>query len=219
MNLPDRSVYLQAIERELKNATAPDAFASDAHYRDFFNIFQYHLGWMDTDGRESLGETGKRFRPLLCVWCCQAVGGRWREALPAGSALELVHNFSLIHDDIQDNSLFRHGRATVWKVWGVPQAINAGDAMFVLARLALDGVSQVLSPEAYRSVQHRFDTATFAITRGQFLDLRFENSARVTVEDYFTMVRGKTAALVSASAEIGARIGTQDVGVIQPMAR
>jgi geranylgeranyl diphosphate synthase type I len=142
------------------------------------------------------------------VWSCEAAGGNWRDALPAAAAIELLHNFSLLHDDIEDNSAERRGRATVWKEWGVAQAINGGDAMFALARLALDRLGENVSPATAREVYRLFDRAALALTQGQYLDLRFERADGVTLEDYLVMVRGKSAALVAASAEIGALLGS-----------
>ena len=101
----------------------------------FYAMLAYHLGW---EGEGSGPEArGKHIRPLLVLLSTAAVNGDWRKALPAAAAVELLHNFSLIHDDIEDNSPLRRGRRTVWHIWGVPQAINAGDAMLSLAHMAL----------------------------------------------------------------------------------
>lgn len=162
--------------------------------------------------------SGKRLRPLVCLLCYDAVRGAdfadrpssWQAAISAAAAIELVHNFSLIHDDIEDNSDERHGRPTVWKIWGISQGINAGDAVFVLARLALDRLARLVDLKTYADVQLTFDRAALALTQGQFLDLCFESRDRVTVEEYVEMVQGKTAALLAASAQIGARLATDD---------
>src|SRR5437667_8519 len=84
-----------------------------------YDLQRYHLGWQDASGAPASVETGKLLRPALCLLCCQAVGGEYERALPAAAALELVHNFSLIHDDIEDDSRFRHGRPAVWDQWGI----------------------------------------------------------------------------------------------------
>src|SRR5205823_13118192 len=91
----------------------------------------YQLG---LDARKA---SGKRLRPVLCTLVYEAITGDPSAALPAAAAIELVHNFTLIHDDIEDQDPARHHRPTVWSVWGVPQAINAGDGMFAVSRLAL----------------------------------------------------------------------------------
>jgi geranylgeranyl diphosphate synthase, type I len=222
------SAYLEAIERELRSAVKSSPLPLTTPLgEEFTNIFQYHLGWTDPHGRPVAAGSGKRLRPLICLLSCEAAGDHpdkplthsWREAVPAAAAIELVHNFSLIHDDIEDRSAQRHGRATVWKVWGTAQGINAGDAVFVLARLALDRLFTLVPPATYADVHRIFDTATLALTRGQFLDLYFESLDDVTVDDYLEMVRGKTAALLAAAAQIGSRIATDDLRVVSAFAR
>lgn len=207
--------YLQAVERQLDELTR----TSDARYRELFTMFRYHLGWSDENGREQRSDPGKRVRPLVCLWACAAAGGEWREALPAAAAIELIHNFSLIHDDIEDRGEARRGRAALWKVWGLAQGVNAGDAMFVLAHLALDQLGADLSLARYREIHAAFHRATFRLTQGQFLDLEYERASTITVSDYLEMVRGKTAALLKAACEIGARIGTASEEVILGLAR
>lgn len=206
--------YLTAIEHELAQLTKP----RNPLYADFFNMLHYHLGWTNAQGKPTQADTGKRIRPLVCLWCCQAVGGNWRDALSAACAIELIHNFSLIHDDIEDNSDARRGRATVWKVWGIPQAINAGDAMFVLAQQAIDELPTHLSLAQYSAVQRVFHASILKLTQGQYLDLAYERADQVTVNDYFEMIGGKTAALLAGACEIGARLGTQDAQLYRTLA-
>ncbi len=199
--------YLAALELELQTV----ARTNDSRYAEFFNMFRYHLGWTDAQGNPARAATGKRIRPLLCLWSCEAGGGDWRAALPAAAAIELIHNFSLIHDDIEDGSDERRGRTTVWKIWGLAQGINAGDAMFVLAHLALDRLTTpALSLERYFEIHRVFDRATLQLTQGQYLDIGFERADLVTMQHYLEMVRGKTAALLAAACEIGARIATAE---------
>ena len=102
-----------------------------------YRMARYHLGWEDENGNPS-DAGGKGLRAGLCLLACEASGGDWNAALPAAAAVELVHSFSLVHDDIQDRDRERHHRPAVWTVWGEAQAINAGDALLALARLALD---------------------------------------------------------------------------------
>lgn len=206
--------YLEAIETELQSLTTP----RNSQYREFFNMLHYHLGWTDASGKKMRADTGKRIRPLLCLWCCEAVGGNWRDALPAAAAVELIHNFSLIHDDIQDNSEARRGRPTLWKLWGMPQAINAGDAMFVLAQQAMDELPGSLSLAQYIAIQRVFHAATLKLTQGQYLDLGYERADQVTLNDYFDMIGGKTAALLAGACEIGARLGTGEAQLYRTLA-
>jgi geranylgeranyl diphosphate synthase type I len=168
---------------------------------EYYAMLAYHLGWSDG------GASGKRIRPLLCLLACTAAGGDWRQALPLAAAVELIHNFSLIHDDIQDNSPLRHGRATVWARWGAAQAINAGDAMFTLAFLAPHRLTElgVPAPVTLAAVEELTRTC-LALTQGQYLDMAFEQRQRVSVAEYLAMIEKKTAVLIAASAHLGASL-------------
>ncbi len=206
--------YLSALEQILSDLTR----ATQPAYAEFFNMFRYHLGWTDAHGNPARADSGKRLRPLLCLWCCEACGTEWRRALPAAAAIELIHNFSLIHDDIQDDSAERRGRATVWKIWGLAQGINAGDALFVLAHHALDRLDDALAAERRLEIYRVFNRANLKLTQGQFLDIGLEHAAQTTLERYFEMARGKTAALLAAACEIGARVATTDEKIIRAFA-
>jgi geranylgeranyl diphosphate synthase type I len=208
--------YLNAIENELRACVVSPDSAYDAYY----GMMHYHLGWTDAHFVAIKTEMGKRVRPLLCLLSCQAVGGDWQRALPAAAAIELAHNFSLIHDDIEDDSAERRGRAAVWKVWGLAQGLNAGDGMFVLARLALDRLHAHGWDARHCAAVHRvFDEATLALCQGQFLDLDFQTRLDVTPAEYLQMIRGKTAALIAASTRIGAMLATDDARTVEAFAR
>jgi geranylgeranyl diphosphate synthase type I len=165
-------------------------------------MLAYHMGW-EGEGA-GLEAQGKRIRPLLVLLSAAAAGGDWRGALPAAAAVEYVHNFSLIHDDIQDQSPLRRGRPTVWVKWGTAQAINAGDVMFTLAHLAIYGLCDTLPAAAALESARVLDATCMALTEGQYLDLSYEQRCDLTLEDYWPMVRGKTAALLGCCAELGA---------------
>lgn len=208
--------YLIALEDELRALVA----APDSAYHAYYGIFRYHLGWTDANFVQVKCDAGKRLRPLLCLLSCEAACGDWRRALPVAAALELAHNFSLIHDDIEDNSDERRGRAAVWKVWGLAHGLNAGDGMFVLARLALDRLCERGFDDAKcTAISRVFDEATLALCQGQFLDLGFEARLDVTTDEYLQMIRGKTAALIAASARIGAMLATDDALIADAFAR
>lgn len=172
-----------------------------------YRMMRYHLGWEDEGGDPARGG-GKGLRSALCLLACEAVGGAAPRALPAAAALELVHNFSLIHDDIEDGSANRRGRPTVWKLWGVPHAVNAGDAMLVLAQRALLALSsRGLAPERVNRASEALETACLRLCQGQFLDLDFEGRPQVSLEDYLEMIEGKSGALMGCALELGALAG------------
>ena len=174
-------------------------------------ILRYHMGWQDKQGHLCGGETGKFVRSTLCLLSCQAVGGDTARVVPAAAAVELLHNFSLIHDDIEDAGAERHHRPTVWKVWGESQAINAGDAMFTLAYLALLRLKEkgIAGGKVARTIE-MLGRACLELCEGQYLDVDCENRLDVTVEDYLDMADKKTAALFAASTSLGAYLGGGD---------
>jgi geranylgeranyl diphosphate synthase type I len=170
-------------------------------------LARYHLGWVDEQWRPALAE-GKLLRPRLLLAACQAVGTDPERALPAAAAVELVHNFSLVHDDVEDESHLRHHRSTVWHRWGTAQAINTGDALFAAAHLALlrllgRGVDAGTTLRASRAL----GSACLQLCHGQFLDLDYESRPKVGPNQYREMVRGKTAALMEACLYIGGLVG------------
>lgn len=122
------------------------------------------------------------------------------------AGIQLLHDFSLIHDDIEDDSAMRRGRRTLWNIWGLAHGINAGDAMFVLAHLAIHRLAEAgLPAERVLAILRRFDEVILRICEGQYLDLSFEGELSITPEDYLAMIGGKTAALIAGAAELGAR--------------
>ncbi len=204
MNLAQAfATYLPWIEAEMRELLIAPEPAVAGHY----GMMQYHLGWLDADLQPAPAPAGKRIRPMLCLLACAAAGGDPQVAVPAAAGLELLHNFSLIHDDIEDTSPTRHHRPTAWMIWGMPQACNAGDGMFSLAHLAFHrlagrGVPLVVVLQAQRV----FAETCRTLTEGQYLDMSFETRLDVTPPDYFRMIAGKTAALLAASPEIGALV-------------
>ncbi|QPC81184.1 polyprenyl synthetase family protein [Phototrophicus methaneseepsis] len=173
-------------------------------------MVRYAMGWETETGEPYHLPTGKRLRPTLLLLTTEAAGGDWHDAIYAAAAVELLHNFSLIHDDIQDDSPLRHNRPTVWQVWGIANAINAGDAMFALAYAALAKSSAHIAPNIALDLWHIFNRTNLELTRGQHLDMRFETQETVSPERYISMLKGKTASLLSACTEMGALIATGD---------
>jgi geranylgeranyl diphosphate synthase type I len=174
----------------------------------FHEMLTYHMGWTgEGAGPEA---TGKRIRPLLVLLTTAASGGDWQSALPAAAAIELVHNFSLVHDDIQDNSEKRRGRPTTWVKWGMPMAINVGDALFVLSNQAMMDLKVSYRPDIVLKAAEVLHNTCLDLTQGQFLDISYEERNNLVVEDYWPMFSGKTAALLSACCYIGALLGGAD---------
>ena len=169
-----------------------------------YKMMRYHLGWVDEQGQPAKGG-GKYLRATLCLLSSQAVGGEFEMALRFAAAIELVHNFSLIHDDIQDRDKERRHRPTVWKIWGEPQAINAGTAMRMLASIAITDLSTVKFPAEKLINAHKIlDENCLRMIEGQYLDISFEDSLSISLSDYLGMIEKKTAALIEAALELGA---------------
>lgn len=193
------NMMLPAIEEEMQQCVA---ITNEPGLEELHYMLAYHLGWEGPDAGPKA--CGKRVRPLLVLLTSEAAGGDWQSALPAAAAVELVHNFSLIHDDIQDNSPLRRGRETVWKKWDIPQAINAGDSMFSLAHIALERLNSEIPPELVIKAQSILPVACLRLTQGQFLDLSYEHRSDLSMGDYWPMISGKTASLIATCTELGA---------------
>jgi geranylgeranyl diphosphate synthase type I len=165
----------------------------------------YHLGWVGPDGEPAAGGGGKLFRAALTLWACEACGGVAEWAVPAAAAVELVHNFTLVHDDIQDRDQTRRHRPTVWSVWGEAQGINVGDGLFGTAYLAL------LAPGARAERRMRaarvLSQAILEVIEGQCLDLALEGRPDTPRATYTKLITSKTGALLGACLEMGAILG------------
>jgi geranylgeranyl diphosphate synthase type I len=194
-------IMLPTIENELERALLP---VKTTELAGLYQMFAYHLGW---EGEGAGPEArGKRIRPLLLMLTTAAAGGNWKTALPAAAAVELVHNFSLIHDDIEDNSPLRRGRPTVWQKWGIAQATNTGDAMFTLAHLSILCLKETSPAGCVLEAAHILQNTCLRLTQGQYLDISYEAQGDLNLDAYWSMVSGKTAALLSACTELGALV-------------
>ncbi len=198
--------YASAVHTEMRQTLA--GFDSPLH-----TMGRYHLGWLAADGSPVEGDGGKGLRSTLCLLACEAVGGEHRAALPAAAALELLHNFSLVHDDIQDGSPERRHRPAVWALWGSPQAINVGDSLFAFARLALLRLRERgVAPGLALDLAELLDRTCLRLCEGQYLDLTFQDRQDITIDDYLAMIDGKTAALIATACAMGAAIGSKQPG-------
>jgi geranylgeranyl diphosphate synthase type I len=184
--------------------------------RALYDMVRYHLG---LDGPS--GVSGKRLRPLLGLLAYASIAGDYRRALPGAAAVELGHNFSLVHDDIEDRDVERRHRAALWTVYGVGQAINAGDTLFVLSRLALHRLTDLgFSDRKVLRLMRLYDDTCLALCEGQFLDIwASDHGGEMSVEGYFDMIGRKTAALIAASVEAGALLATDDQAVVDAYRR
>jgi geranylgeranyl diphosphate synthase, type I len=188
----------------------------DSQTRPLYEMVRYHLG---LDGEA--GVSGKRLRPLLGLLAYESLTGSHERALPGAAAVELGHNFSLVHDDIEDRDVERRHRAALWTVYGVPQSINAGDTLFVLSRLALHRLTDLgFSDSKVLALTRLYDETCLALCEGQFIDIwSSEHEDAMSVELYFDMIGRKTAALIAASIRAGAMLATDDEAVVDAYGR
>jgi geranylgeranyl diphosphate synthase type I len=183
----------------------------DPSTHGLYEMVRYHLA---LDGSGASG--GKRIRPLLGLLAYASIAGDHRKALPGAAAVELGHNFSLVHDDIEDGDRERRHRATLWMRHGVPQAINAGDTLFSLSRIALHRLTDLgFSDAKVLRLMRLYDETCLALCEGQYIDIATSESDEVmSVDAYLDMIGRKTAALIAGSIEAGALLATDDEQVI-----
>jgi len=183
-------------------------------------MMRYHMGWETPEGNPVQLDSGKGLRPALCLFTCEAVGGSVNDAMAAAVAIELIHNFSLIHDDVQDLDLERHGRETVWAVWGKPKALIAGNTMRTYADATLYQLQQTgTTPEKTLHVLRVLTECCLELIEGQYMDLDFESRLDVTPDEYLEMVSRKTGSLVEAAMHLGAVLGNANDSQIHALAR
>jgi geranylgeranyl diphosphate synthase, type I len=183
----------------------------DPSTHGLYEMVRYHLA---LDGSGASG--GKRMRPLLGLLAYASIAGEHQRALPGAAAVELGHNFSLVHDDIEDGDIERRHRPTLWTIHGIPQAINTGDTLFSLSRIALHRLTDLgFSDHTVLRLMRLFDETCLALCEGQYIDIAVSTSAELgSVDLYFDMIGRKTAALIAASIEAGALLATDDEAVI-----
>jgi geranylgeranyl diphosphate synthase type I len=173
---------------------------------DVYALVAYHLGWRDASGTTTEAASGKMLRPALLL----TVAGGYEAtpaAVDAAVAVELLHAFSLVHDDIEDGDRERHHRPTVWALHGVPLAINAGDSLFALAHRTMIDAAASLAGARTAPAMRLFTDACLRMIEGQHEDISFEREATISRADYLRMTSGKTGALLGASLALGALFG------------
>ena len=198
-----------------------DAIPSDGpgadDLRQFYGMMRYHLGWADLDLAPANADAGKKLRPLLLIRCAEACGGTAEIAAPAAAAVELLHNFTLVHDDIQDQSSHRRHRETIWHHWGLATAINVGDALFGVAHDALYRLADApanVPPARILAIARDFDRTALRIVEGQHLDLSHEGKWEGGEPRYLAMIGGKTGAIIDFAARAGATLAGADPATI-----
>jgi geranylgeranyl diphosphate synthase type I len=162
-------------------------------------LVREHFALDDPDAKR-----GKRLRPRILIAAAQTEGAQAEDAFAAAAAVELLHNFSLVHDDIEDRDELRHGRPTLWVRHGIPAAITAGDAMCALSYVMLLDEPQHFDAQRTVAMTTCLHRTHYALCIGQGADIGFETSPSVTFAEYLAMIEGKTAALFAASCELGA---------------
>lgn len=177
----------------------------------------YHMGWADASGAPCDAGSGKLLRAGLTLWAASAVGGSAADALDAAVAIEWIHNFTLVHDDIQDGDDERRHRATLWTLVGQPQAINAGDALHSLALTLLTRPGP--RPARRLRAAHAVSRAVSAVIDGQCLDLDLEGRPQAGTAVALRLARAKTGALIGATLEAGAVLGGAPAGLSACMRR
>jgi geranylgeranyl diphosphate synthase type I len=199
-------------EREMLGVIAR---AEDPRTVELYSMVRYHMGL------DSEAPRGKRMRPLIGLLAYQSIAGDHRKALPGAAAVEMGHNFSLVHDDIEDHGPQRRHRPALWTVTGVPQAINTGDALFTLSRMALYRLSEEgFDDGRILRLMRLYDETCLALCEGQFMDIwTSEHDEWMSVDYYFDMIGRKTASLISGSAEAGAILATEDEAIISAYRR
>ena len=186
------------------------ARAEDERTRELYSMVRYHMG-LDSDAPR-----GKRMRPLIGLLAYQSIAGDHAKALPGAAAVEMGHNFSLVHDDIEDRGTERRHRPALWTVAGMAQAVNTGDTLFTLSRMALYRLLDEGFDEArVLRLMRLYDETCLALCEGQFMDIwTSEHDEWMSVDYYFDMIGRKTASLIAGSAEAGAILASDDEGVI-----
>jgi geranylgeranyl diphosphate synthase type I len=184
-----------------------------------YDMLRYHMGWIDEKGNSGDFGKGKFLRATLCILAYISTLKEGEEekgstVMPLAGSIELIHNFSLIHDDIQDNDIQRRHKPTLWYIWGKPQAINAGTTMKILANLAITRLENYgISCEKQLKVFRIINESCLKMLEGQYLDIEFEDKSEVSIDEYITMIERKTASLIEGAILIGAALNLEKDGL------
>lgn len=210
------SHFLTELDAEMRRLLEHAAALGPAAGRlgPFYDMSRYHLGWI---GDAAANGAGKRLRPLLLARVTEALGAPVARALPAAAAVELLHNFTLVHDDIQDQSAFRRHRETVWRRWGTAQSINVGDALYAIAHEAVWALAEppaAVPAHTILELTRDFDRTALRIVEGQYLDLANEGHWDGDESLYIATITGKTASLMAFCCRAGARLADAEPAAV-----
>lgn len=174
-----------------------------------YGMMSYHMGWSDAPGHTDPATPKQHSLGVLCLLACHAVGGDLETAIPGAASVELVNNFTQIHDDVQGGFPTRANRDALWWVWGPAQAINAGDGMHALARLALFRLLEhdITSEVTFDAVR-LMDEASLSTCEGRFMDMEAQERLELSLEAYLRMAVKKNGSLLAGALKLGALIGS-----------
>ena len=183
-----------------------------------YGMMSYHMGWTDRSGNPVTPRQLARTHGVTCLAACMACGGDAESAMPAAAAVELVENFTQIHDDVQGGRPQRDGRDAVWWAWGPAQAINAGDGMHALARLAMFQLRAEHTPPetTYRAVR-LLDEASLELCEGRFEELETQERIDLSVDSYMETASKKTGALYECAMKLGALLASAEEHTVEAL--
>ena len=168
-------------------------------------MLSYHMGWTDQHGSAENTQRAIHLPAILALTTCEQISGNFRQALPVAAALELMHNFTTVHGDVQDGGNTSQTRPSIWWVWGPSQAINAGDGLHALARSAIMRLTEnSLDSDVILQAIKSLDEACLSFCEGQYMDLTFQDQLLITEGDYLSMIGKKSGALPACGGSLGA---------------
>ena len=189
--------YQENISKNMKNAFS-------GHDMPIYDHLKYFLGWTDVNGNKIKDYSGKILRSSLCLLTSDSLNGDLRTSLRAAVALEFVHNFSLIHDDIEDQDKFRRHRLSLWAIWGIPSAIVSGNALLTLGNLEIGNLTNEKLPlKMINKTQKLLTFSYLKMMEGQFLDIQYESKINISIPEYLRMIHLKTSTLLECSIILG----------------
>ena len=201
--LKDKPKFITRYEELIKSYLYHTVSAYNGNTSIYINNY---FGWTDeNDNQVSLGYQGKGFRPSICLLICDSLEGDINAACPSAISIELVHNFSLIHDDIEDNDKYRRHQPTLWAIWGIPKALLAGNSILVLGNQELNKlINYGITRQNLFKSQKILTESYLKMMEGQFLDIAFESQEKISKEEYINMIGLKTGALIECAVMLGA---------------